>query len=83
MKDRHGHEYDILRTYQADQLRSWEARLQPKLHAEVSEYVLAQNKPADTENLSHQVFRGQDLIQIIMEWPNLGTYYPKPGSELI
>jgi hypothetical protein len=41
------------------------------------------NRPAATPNDKHQVFRGQDIVQILLDWPTPGAGYPQRGEDLI
>jgi hypothetical protein len=45
---------------------------------DVVEYVRLHNAPANDDKSSHKVFRGQDIVQIIMDWPELKPCYPSP-----
>ena len=76
MKDRRGHEYADLVEIQKDHLTMWSTRLRKELFNAVAEYVIARRIEASDPEQKHQVFRGQDLIQIIMDWPNLNPVYP-------
>lgn len=82
MKDRYGLEYQEVLDIQRQHLAIWGERLQPKIHAEVTEYVLATNVPAETPEGKHRVYRGGDLSHIIQTWPNINTYIyaPKPST---
>lgn len=87
MKDLHGLEYDELLAVQERHLALWRQRLLPFIVEGVTKYVLSHNQPAPTPDQKHCVLRGQDIIQVIMEWPNLSPAYPTnkvlAASELI
>ena len=77
MKDKNGHDYHELLAIQKMQLQGiWSDRLVDKLYDDVTEYVLRHNEQANSPLTPHRVFRGQDLIQIIMDWPELKSCYP-------
>lgn len=79
MKDKNGHDYAELLAIQTMQLQGiWSDRLVDKLYDEVSEYVRAHNEEANSPLTYHRVLRGQDLVQIIMDWPELKPCYPSP-----
>lgn len=81
MKDKNGHEYNELRTIQTSQLQNiWRTRLNTDLFCAISIYVARHNSPALDDKSAHRVFRGQDIIQIIMDWPDLKPCYPSPVS---
>lgn len=82
MKDIQGHEYEALLAFQKDQLAIWKTRLTPALFAEMQAYCLATNSPAKTEQAKHQVYRGGDIIGIIMQWPTLASYYKPDPAKL-
>ena len=82
MKDKQGHEYSELTALQMAQLRGiWSDRLVPKLYDEVTDYVLRHNRQANGPEQTHYVLRGQDLVQIIMDWPETKPCYPSPVLE--
>lgn len=86
MKDKHGNDFTELGEVQLVQLLQWQGRLTSKLYCEVADYVLTSRQPAATPNDVHRVYRGQDLVQIILDWPNLSpAYAPRPSKveELI
>ena len=79
MKDKNGHEYNELLAIQRAQLQNtWSSRLNTDLFCAVSVYVVRHNVAALDDKHPHQVLRGQDLVQIIMDWPVLKPCYPSP-----
>jgi len=78
MKDKNGHEYKDLIAFQNAHLAIWQTRLVMPLLNDVVEYVRLHNAPANDDKSSHKVFRGQDIVQIIMDWPDLKPCYPSP-----
>ncbi len=76
MKDSQGHEYGDLLKFQHDHLVIWAEKLRPQLAREISEYVRKHNREANGPTQRHQVFRGQDIVQIVIDWPNLHPAYP-------
>lgn len=63
---------------QAEHLALWKARLRPELYAEIEAYVRATND----EN-TNRVYRGQDLIEIIREWPHLCPAFAPVGADIL
>lgn len=80
MKDSRGHEYQELLAIQQAHLDRWRLRVIMGVFKPVSEYVIRHNKEADDPAVQHRVFRGQDIVHILMFWPNLGSAYP-PTEE--
>lgn len=85
MKDRLNLEYADLLVVQKANLLNWKLRLIPKIFDAVEEYVLRCNLPAGIEG-KHRVYRGQDLIEVIRQWPNLDISFepvnpPAPVSD--
>lgn len=54
---------------QGEHLANWAAKLKPEIAQGVTEYVLSTNRP-------DRVFRGQDIIEIIRQWPDVQFPYP-------
>ena len=81
--DRYNLDYATLVETQQAQLAMWALKLLPDIWQPVAEYVRSHNKPAPTPNDKHQVLRGQDIVQIIMDWPCPGPAYPQRGEDLI
>lgn len=79
-KDKHGHEYRELVAIQSAHVELWRHKLKGGLIADIAHYLARQNQPANDDAHAHRVFRGQDLVQIIMDWPELKTCYP-PAIE--
>lgn len=79
--DRGGHRYETLLEFQSKQLALWEKLLDAMVHAGVSEYVKSVNKQADSTEEKHQVIRGQDLIQVIMDYPQIPFAFPNPAED--
>ena len=67
---------------QREHLDLWATKLLPALASEVEAYVLACNRPAEEDSLTNKprVFRGQDLVEIILQWPHLDSCYPSRES---
>lgn len=79
MKDKQGLDYKELCAFQLAQLQGiWSDRLKDDLYDAVSDYVILHRREAQDDKHNHQVFRGQDLVQIIMDWPELKPCYPSP-----
>ena len=85
MKDRHGHEFADLVAIQQTHLDHWGTKLRREVYGHVSSYVLETNQEATSPEQAHRVFRGQDLVQIILDYPELSAAYPprKTTSDLI
>lgn len=90
--DAQGLDYDLLLQIQQSHLVIWRLRIIPALFEQVREFVLSQNREARDGQPKHRVYRGQDLIEILRQWPDLDAVYrpvvepePKPvsPSELI
>ncbi len=65
--------------FQTQHLKNWEAKLRPELFKEVSDYITSSND----EDLG-RCYRGQDIVQIILEWPKLSPCYAIPvGQDVI
>ena len=79
-KDKHGHVYSDLIALQNMHFAIWQDRLVMPLLNDVVEYVRKHNRQANDDTQAHQVYRGQDLVQIIMDWPELKPCYP-PAVE--
>lgn len=79
MKDKNGHDFRDLVAIQTVQLAVWDQRLKPAITQSVRDYVVACNRQANDDTKAHCVFRGQDLVQIILDWPELKDCYPKPA----
>lgn len=65
--------YSELLAIQAKHLTIWESRLRPELFSAISSYVLSTNRESGDRPT---VYRGQDLIEIIRLWPDVGPTYP-------
>ena len=85
MKDRHGHDFNELVSIQKTQLANWTLRVKCEVIEPVSAYVAVTNLQASGPEGSHRVYRGQDLVQIIMDWPDLKPCYAPviPAEELV
>lgn len=86
MKDARGYEYQELLDLQDGQMRRWAEKLNAQVWKDLAPYVLACNRPAETPEDKHRVYRGQDLVQLILDWPNPGHGYeprvfPQPSDE--
>ena len=79
-KDKHGHDYRELRQIQQAHLNAWAQRLIPPISAAICDYVEATNRQANDDTTAHRVYRGQDLVQIVLDWPELKDCYPKPAT---
>lgn len=75
-KDRSGYEYETLVEFQNRDLASWAGKVIPQFHSEISEYVRRNNRPATSPDEKHYVLRGQDIVQVMIDWPNLTIVYP-------
>jgi len=80
MKDKHGLEFKDLVALQNMHFAIWQDRLVMPLLNDVVEYARKHNVPAIDATKAHQVFRGQDLVQIIMDWPDLKPCYPAANA---
>ena len=80
-KDKHGMEYAACVAIQQKQLTMWSERLKLPIYNAVAEYVLKHNEVANDENQPHRVLRGQDIVQVIMDWPELKPCYPSIKEE--
>ncbi len=78
--DRYGHSFKELTDIQSDQLHRWGTRLITRVTYEVWAYLKSTNLPATDEKQVHRVYRGQDLVQIIMDWPDLKPCYVQPSK---
>ena len=76
MKDRLGMEYGEAVRIQQQHLTLWSERLKLPSYNAVAEYVLKHNRVAENEHQAHHVYRGQDIVQIILDWPELKPMYP-------
>lgn len=83
MVDKTGIEYVEAVNTQLEQVLQWQSKLRAEIYHDFSTYVFIHNRPAVTANDKHQVFRGQDLLQILLAWPNPGPCYPQRGEDLI
>ncbi len=83
MKDARGYEYQELLDMQENHMRRWAEKLNPAMWAEIVPYLLSTNREATAPDEKHRVYRGQDLVQIIQDWPNPGfAYEPRvPPAE--
>ena len=61
--------------FQTQHLKNWESKLRSELFKEISDYVVSSNDEA-----KGRCYRGQDIVQIILEWPNLSPCYATPAS---
>jgi len=82
MKDKHGHDYDALVAIQKEHLDLWHDKLKFPIICAVEAYCQTTNTEAG-ETGTHLVYRGQDLVQIILDWPDLKPCYApiNPNSE--
>lgn len=81
-RDRYGLEYSDLLVCQKQHLQIWTGKLLPEVATEIAEYVTTHNKQAGLDG-KHQVFRGQDIIQLVLDWPTPGPGYPPRIENLI
>lgn len=86
MKDRRDYEYKDLLAAQKAHLLNWKLRLIPKIYDAVEEYVLRCNLEAGLDG-KHRVYRGQDLIEVIRQWPTLDISFepvhpPEPEKSV-
>jgi hypothetical protein len=75
MTDRKGLSYETLVAVQTADLALWGSKCRPEVIQPVTEYVRSQNRCATQPEETHRVYRGQDLIEIIRQWPNLQSPY--------
>lgn len=73
MTDKYGYVFEDLVQIQETDLRRWQDKLKPEIHAAVAEYARKHNAPSSEH---HHVYRGQDLVVIILQWPELRPPYP-------
>ncbi len=79
MKDRTGQEYAEQLGIQRQQLYNWSTRLAADCYQEVAAFCRATNQQARTSEDKHLVYRGQDIVQLIMDWPTFNPIaYPAP-----
>lgn len=85
MKDAGGHEYSELLAIQRDQLRMWHGRLKQDCYAAVAGFCVETNLQANGPEGKHRVHRGQDIVQLVMEWPTFNPLYfpPKKPVEIL
>lgn len=82
MKDRTGYEFAELVEVQTAHFNRLKDKLRPVVFNEVREYCLKTNKEARYPEAKHQVFRGQDIIQLVMDHPKFDfNVYPQPPKE--
>lgn len=81
MKDRRGFEYEALLTIQASDLAVWEKKIHAVFYQPIADYVKKSNRCATQPEEVHQVFRGQDLIEIIRQWPDVQPPYPSVSTS--
>lgn len=70
-------EYDEFVLIQEQHLALWKDKLRPELYEAVRAHVLAHNSPDNPRS----VWRGQDLIEVIRQWPRLRPPYDTPNPE--
>lgn len=75
MNDARNYSFDELTAIQERHLALWKSRLKHDLYAEVSAYVRQCNRAAVSSDQLHRVYRGQDIVQVIMDWPTPGSGY--------
>ena len=88
MTDRNNLEYDTLIEIQEKDLKIWAKRLRSEIYSAMVQYVRRNNEQARTANDKHQVWRGQDLVEVIMAWPYTAPGFPavnppKVGADMI
>lgn len=67
--------------HQTRQLAMWKTKLKPEVYEPVAEYVVGTNNPE-----IGRCYRGQDIIQIILDWPDLRPCYavdPKVAASVL
>lgn len=83
MKDRTGMEFNELVAIQREHLQSWYPKLKTDVFNDVTTFCAATRREARTPDDKHTVYRGQDIVQLIMEWPTFNSItFPAPISEL-
>lgn len=66
-------DYEEALGFQTQHLKNWSSKLRPELFKQVSDYVISSN-----DEDKGRCYRGQDIVQIILEWPNLSPCYATP-----
>jgi hypothetical protein len=79
--DRLSHDYEELLAVQAQHFNNLRRFIKPEILQPVVAYAKATNRPAEVTVSAHRVYRGQDLIQLVMQWPDLTCYAPMPTAE--
>lgn len=75
MRDRQGHDYEELLKFQREHLAAWKEKLRPEIYKGVVKYCEATNRSAQTPEDKHRVFRGQTLVNLILEYPDFNHAY--------
>jgi hypothetical protein len=87
MTDKNGYDYETLIAMQNANLHLWATKLIISVNIPVANYVRSMNRMAPTPNDKHVVFRGQDIIAIIVAWPHYEKAgfppAPKAGEDFI
>ena len=86
MKDKHNHDYEELLSIQAQQIRNLERVIKAEIIGALTPYILRHNRKAETANEAHLLYRGQDLVQMVMSYPDLTPCYPPlkdDGEDLV
>lgn len=83
--DKYGHDFSELLKIQRRQLDQLSSVLKPEIHSGIEEYVLENNRPAETPMELHRVWRGNALWLILSNWPHpeKEDTFPPRGSGLI
>ena len=84
--DRVGLQYSMLLAIQENHLLIWQEKIPPALHTQIAAYVRKHNRQAPDNTEKHSVYRGQDLVQIILSWPRVEPAYPSvndTGEDVI
>lgn len=80
--DRKGFFYANLVDTQTKQLWHWDMRIIAEFRKPIRDYVTARNKPAANSEGVHKVWRGQDIVDIIYNWPHTAPCYPTTPFDL-
>lgn len=74
-------EFAVWQGHQTRQLAQWKTKLLPEVYGPIADYVVA------TNNIDlRRCYRGQDLVEIIIEWPEVSACYatdPRKAAEVI
>jgi len=80
-----GNYFETLLATQRAHLLTWKLRIRAQMFDQIEAYVKRTNREAGSPSEKHRVYRGQDLVEIIRQWPDLDPSYEpvKPPAEII